>query len=148
MSPELLVPSRFGQEKSTPTKEVDIYAMAMVIYQVCAQQCPARMQLIPCLQVLSRALPFGELSGSEAVFKVSGGEKPTEPENALELGLSDKIWKLLEDCWRSDRTLRPSIKGVLGRIRMAASVCGILSSVGRVTRGCYGLRSTFRFPQP
>ena len=64
MSPELLVPSRFGQEKSTPTKEADIYAMAMTIYQVRVQQCPVRTQLVPSLQVLSGALPFGKLSGA------------------------------------------------------------------------------------
>ena len=42
MAPELLVPSRFGLEKSTPTKEADIYATAMVIYQVRTTQSPAR----------------------------------------------------------------------------------------------------------
>ena len=36
MAPELLVPSRFGMDKCKPTKEADIYAMAMVIYQVLA----------------------------------------------------------------------------------------------------------------
>jgi hypothetical protein len=34
MAPQLLVPSMFGLEKCTPTKESDIYAMAMAIYQV------------------------------------------------------------------------------------------------------------------
>ena len=34
MAPELLVPSRFGLDKCTSSKEADIYAMAMVIYQV------------------------------------------------------------------------------------------------------------------
>ena len=34
MAPELLVPSKFGLEKSIPTAEADIYAMAIVIYQV------------------------------------------------------------------------------------------------------------------
>ena len=34
MAPELLVPSRFGLEGPTPSKEADIYATAMVIYQV------------------------------------------------------------------------------------------------------------------
>ena len=34
MAPELLVPSIFGLEKRTPTKEADVYAMAMAIYQV------------------------------------------------------------------------------------------------------------------
>ena len=34
MAPELLFPSRFGLEKCTSTKEADIYAMGMVVYQV------------------------------------------------------------------------------------------------------------------
>ena len=36
MPPELLVPYRFGIEKCIPTKEADVYAMGMVIYQVLA----------------------------------------------------------------------------------------------------------------
>ncbi|KAF9648265.1 kinase-like protein [Thelephora ganbajun] len=115
MAPELLVPSRFKLDKCTPTKEADVYAMAMVIYQV-----------------LTGTLPFGKLSGSEVVFKVLGGDKPSKPANALELGLFDKVWKLLEGCWQTERTLRPSVKDVLGRIKAAASVCGTLSPVGGV----------------
>lgn len=34
MAPELLVPSQFGLDKCTPTKEADMYAIAMVIFQV------------------------------------------------------------------------------------------------------------------
>ena len=34
MSPELLVPSRFGFKDSAPTPEADIYALGLVIYQV------------------------------------------------------------------------------------------------------------------
>jgi hypothetical protein len=36
MAPQLLVPSKFGLEKCTPTKEADIYAMGMTLYQVLA----------------------------------------------------------------------------------------------------------------
>ena len=50
--------------------------------------------------------------------------------DALELGLSDKLWKLLEDCWQTDRFSRPSVRDVSDRVKGAASVCGILSSVG------------------
>ena len=64
------------------------------------------------------------------VFKVVGGGKPSKPANSLELGLSDKVWKLLEDCWQTQRTLRPSIKDVLTRVKTAASVCGMLCPVG------------------
>ena len=34
MPPEHLVPSRFGLDRCTPSKEADIYAMGMVVYQV------------------------------------------------------------------------------------------------------------------
>jgi hypothetical protein len=57
------------------------------------------------------------------------GERPSKPVNARELGLSDKVWELLEECWRTERALRPSVKNVLGRITAAASVCGTLSLV-------------------
>jgi hypothetical protein len=35
MSPELLVPSKFGMKDSVPTPEADIYAFGLVIFQVC-----------------------------------------------------------------------------------------------------------------
>ena len=70
------------------------------------------------------------MSGSEVFFKVLGGERPSKPANALELGLSDEVWKLLEDCWQTDRISRPSVRDVSDRVKGAASVCGILSSVG------------------
>ena len=34
MAPELLVPSRFGLDKCMPSKEADVYAMGITIYQV------------------------------------------------------------------------------------------------------------------
>jgi len=34
MAPELLVPPKFGLDMCTPSKEADIYAMGMVIYEV------------------------------------------------------------------------------------------------------------------
>jgi len=63
------------------------------------------------------------------VFGVLEGETPLKPVNALEIGLSDEVWKLLEDCWQTERTLRPSVKNVLGRVTAAASICGTLPRV-------------------
>ena len=37
MSPELLAPSNFGTEDSTPITQVDIYAFGLVIFQVCCR---------------------------------------------------------------------------------------------------------------
>jgi hypothetical protein len=86
------------------------------------------------VQVLTGTLPFGKQTGSEVVFKVLVGTRPQKPANALGLGLSDKVWKLLEDCWQADRKLRPSVKDVQGRVKSAASACGILSSVGDIAQ--------------
>ena len=88
--------------------------------------------LIFTLQVLTGALPSSGFSGPEAVFRVLGGERPSKPGNALELGLSDEVWKLLVDCWRTDRFSRPSIRDVSTCVKGAASACGILSSVGSI----------------
>lgn len=63
------------------------------------------------------------------MFKIFGGKRPSKPANALELGLSDKIWKLLEDCWQTQRTLRPSVRDVLDCAKAAALVCDVLSPV-------------------
>jgi serine/threonine protein kinase len=38
MSPELLMPSKFGMKDSVPTPEADIYAFGSVIFQVCKQE--------------------------------------------------------------------------------------------------------------
>jgi hypothetical protein len=82
--------------------------------------------------VLTGTLPFGKLLESEIVFKVLGGEKPSRPANAPELGLSDQVWGLLEKCWRIQSRCRPPVKYVLGHIKAAASVCGTLPPVGGV----------------
>ena len=39
MSPELLVPSKFGLKDTIPTPQADIYAFGIVIFQVCGWNC-------------------------------------------------------------------------------------------------------------
>jgi len=132
MAPELLAPSRFGLDQCAPSKEADIYAMAMSIYQVRTTRFPASPLADFSWQVLTGTPPFGKLPMPEVVSKVLEGERPTKPANALELGLSDEVWKLLEDCWQTQRELRPSVKDVLDRVKGAASVCGTLPPVESV----------------
>jgi hypothetical protein len=73
------------------------------------------------------------MTGPEVVFKVLGGVRPAKPPNSPDLGLSEKVWKLLEECWQMNSDLRPLVKDVLGRVKSAASSCGILPPVGGVT---------------
>jgi hypothetical protein len=132
MAPELLVPSKFGLDRCAPSKEGDIYAMAMVIYQVCTTRCPnMRTHANSSCIGTHWNTTVRQTPSSEVVFKVLGGGKPSRPANALELGLSDKVWKLLEECWRAERVSAIG-KDVLGRVKAAASVCGTLPPVGGV----------------
>jgi len=71
------------------------------------------------------------------------GRRPSKPTNALELGLSDKVWKLLEECWQAERTLRPPVKNALDRVKAAASACGTLPPSGGMSKQCKDPESDF-----
>jgi len=98
MAPELLHSARFGLEKGVPSKEADIYALGMTVYQV-----------------LTGQWPFYPKREAEVVLAVISGKRPPKPENAEEIGMTEVVWELMEDCWREDRTERPDILRVLKR---------------------------------
>jgi len=96
MSPELLVPGKFGLEESHPTKASDCYALGMVIYEV-----------------LSGQTPFDQYSFLAVVWKVLEGERPERPQGAQGALFTDSIWGILEVCWKPQPGDRISAKDVL-----------------------------------
>jgi len=98
MAPELLFSAKFGLEKGVPSKEADIYALGMTVYQV-----------------LTGEWPFYPRKETEVVHAVISGERPPKPENAEEIGMTDVLWDLLRECWRGERTTRPNISDMLRR---------------------------------
>ena len=62
MSPELLVPSRYGIRDSIPTPEADIYAFGMVTFQVCDLDLRCRPFLLTSPRSL-QANPHSAVSG-------------------------------------------------------------------------------------
>ena len=60
--------------------------------------------------------------------------RPSKPANAQELGLSNEVWELLEDCWETDSKLRPPVENVSGRVKSAASLCSTLPPVGNAAQ--------------
>ena len=98
MAPELLHSTKFDLEKGVPSKEADIYALGMTVYQVLTGQWPF--------------YPKRELEVMRAVIS---GERPPKPKNAEKIGMTGAVWELMRECWRENRTKRPDISQVLRR---------------------------------
>ena len=97
MAPELLS-NKFGLDKAAPSKEADIFALGMTIYQV-----------------LTDKAPFCQVGDAWITQAVISGERPSKPEDAHEIEMTDVVWDLLTECWREDRTERPNISDILRR---------------------------------
>ena len=103
MSPELIVPEKFGFEKSRPAESSDCYALGMVIYET-----------------VSGKVPFHECMDTAASVKVIQGERPTRGE-----AFSDDLWKMLELCWAFQPDDRPNIFDVLQGLQMVPSLSSL-----------------------
>ena len=49
------------------------------------------------------------------MLAVLSGDRPSKPENAEAIGMTDAVLSLLEECWKEDRSMRPDISNILGR---------------------------------
>jgi serine/threonine protein kinase len=123
MSPELLIPDRFGLKESCPTRESDCYALGMVIYEV-----------------LSGQTPFGPCSIPLVIRKVLDGERPMRPQGNEGKLFTNSIWRLTELCWKPWPGDRISANTIL------LSLEGNSSPVGaRCATGDSGMFSVFFF---
>ncbi|KAH7912382.1 kinase-like domain-containing protein [Hygrophoropsis aurantiaca] len=91
MAPELQYPENFSM-KFQRTPATDVYAFGCT-----------------CLELYTAQIPFCELSNNTTViFKVLDGERPSRPRLNLVAELTDKMWSLIEACWKQSHSERPS----------------------------------------
>jgi len=102
MAPEIL--NVDDDESARPTRESDIYAFAMVV-----------------IEAFTGKVPFPNLVNTATVIRIVRGGRPSRPEEARSLGLSDSVWDMVERCWKQDPAQRPLISEVLGFFTTAAS---------------------------
>lgn len=95
MAPELLFPRKFGLPDGRVSKQADIYAFGMVVYEV-----------------LTGHTPFaGEGRWfAEIIMRVVAGKRPSKPENAEGIGFGKGTWELVQRCWGEDRDTRPTVE--------------------------------------
>ena len=120
VSPELLVPKRFGFTGSVPTPEADIYTFELVVYQVC-EHGRGYLPFTYIVQVLTGDIPFPNLRVTELTLNVVQGVHPPKPENASAIGLSDILWRFIQRCWDGDIESRPKVSRVASHLEKAAA---------------------------
>jgi len=123
MSPELLVPSKFGFAESIPTPEADIYAFGLVIYQVCEQD-RGHLPFTHVVQVLTGETPFRGTRTGDIALNVVQGVRPPKPEDASTIGFSDSLWDFVQRCWDDKMESRPKVAEVEAQLERAAADWG------------------------
>ncbi|KAF9651283.1 kinase-like protein [Thelephora ganbajun] len=84
-------------QHARPTKESDIYALAMV-----------------AIEVFTGLIPFESCKADPAVMlKVINGERPARPTEAAKLGLTDDLWDLIQSAWAQDAQHRPPVETII-----------------------------------
>ncbi|KAF9789361.1 kinase-like domain-containing protein [Thelephora terrestris] len=101
MAPELLHPSQFNLKNSNPTKESDIYSLAVTSYEV-----------------LAGVLPYGNNRDGIIIFHVVSGDRPPRPENTQ--WLRDQIWDMITKCWSEQRETRWDIRTVVHQLSVSS----------------------------
>ncbi|EMD31916.1 hypothetical protein CERSUDRAFT_119236 [Gelatoporia subvermispora B] len=73
-------------------------------------------------QIFSASTPFHECTNpGHIVLSITKGLRPSQRalSYAMDVGLTDDIWSLMEECWVSDPTDRPSASHILGCLEQA-----------------------------
>ena len=102
MSPERIAPDRFGLKNSRPTISSDCYALGMVVYET-----------------ISGCVPFHKDADLTVSMKVVEGKRPPRG-----VKFTDILWGMLEWCWASKPSNRPSIGDALRCLEMASNSPG------------------------
>ena len=55
------------------------------------------------------------------MFSIVNGTRPTKPQDAMVIGLSDPLWEFLQACWSGDRVQRPRMQDVEAQVGDAAA---------------------------
>lgn len=105
MGPELIAPQEFGFKNRRPTKSSDCYALGMVVYET-----------------ISGQPPFHEYNTYVIIMKVVEGERPSRA-----VGFTDRLWKMLRQCWAPQPDDRPSVEEVLQCLRVSSKPPELLS---------------------
>ena len=96
LAPEIIKPRPSKTKPVVETKAADVFAFAMLAYEIFAGE-----------------LPFEGQAKSKAACRIHKGDRPEFPQNASDVGLTAQMWAFLQQCWHADPEERPGIDVVV-----------------------------------
>ena len=73
------------------------------------------------LQIFSGQVPFSELRDGAVILEVAVNDKrpPWPVQLAVERGLSDGIWAIMQACWKTHPDNRPDMWSIVSQLEVA-----------------------------
>ncbi|KAH9989790.1 kinase-like domain-containing protein [Russula vinacea] len=97
VSPERFTPAGV----TSPTEKADIWSFGLL-----------------CLEVFTGKDPYHSYSDHYVSYLLIKGTQPEHPgDAAVQVGLSQKMWDLMQSCWQCDTAQRPSMSEIQSMIR-------------------------------
>lgn len=62
------------------------------------------------VQAFTGAVPFDGIPDVSAMYEIISGERPARPHHPI---FTNRLWKLMQNCWDQDPHLRPGVPEVL-----------------------------------
>ena len=118
MAPELFA------RGAKPSKEADMYAFGMVVYEV-----------------VTGARPFGQRRAIELPVLATKGIRPNRPEDPVAVGFGRGTWEFAEKCWDAKWEQRPTAREAVehfGRVARTSTVVNPGPTIPEVPSGLDG----------
>ena len=99
-----MAPELFSGD-SKPSKEADMYAFGMVVYEV-----------------IAGTRPYGKRRLFEIPMLTGQGLRPSRPDDPMPTGFCQGTWEFVERCWDENQTERPSARAALEHFKQVAKI--------------------------
>jgi hypothetical protein len=118
-APELIDPQRFRLTSTGVTTATDVYVFGVLAFEVSRGHVHLSNSQTKWRQVFAGRVPFHDKGTVAGVYSMSKGRRPGRPDHTE---LTDRVWKTIKGCWKSNPTQRPTMAEVAAVLEAEANV--------------------------
>lgn len=111
-APELVDPQRFRLTDTGATPASDVYAFGVLTWEVSGVHANFSGYILRAAlgQIFAGQVPFSEKGTVAGVYSMLKGRRPDRPHHPE---LSDRVWKVIQRCWKDNPTQRKTMAQVV-----------------------------------